>query len=219
MNTENDFRKILQNELLKRCKQNPAYSLRAFAKSLRVNHAALSQIMNNKRPLSKQMFERLAEGLSLRPEQTTPLLKNWHLNQKVSSHKSENKNEPKQNRGKEFEALKKLDDDAFALTADWYHTVLLEIGRNTKTPFSALTILLSVAHVEAGDIRDGEGTANHSSGVERQFRHPQISYRTFDGQIKTQFLNTKSDLKMRPMSDWENRENGPILLSCDGEKK
>lgn len=55
MNTEYDFKLFLQNELVSRCRKNQGYSLRAFAKSIGINHGILSLVLRNKRPLTSQM--------------------------------------------------------------------------------------------------------------------------------------------------------------------
>jgi predicted enzyme related to lactoylglutathione lyase len=43
--TDGGFRELLQRELAKRCAENPQFSLRAFAKALRIDHSTLSQIL------------------------------------------------------------------------------------------------------------------------------------------------------------------------------
>ena len=48
------LRPFLKMELDSRIKKNPSYSLRSFAKSLNISHAALSQILNGKRNLTKK---------------------------------------------------------------------------------------------------------------------------------------------------------------------
>jgi len=58
--TYKNFRIFLQNELIDRCKKKAAYSLRAFSRSLKINHAASSQILSGKRKLTKKMMMRLS---------------------------------------------------------------------------------------------------------------------------------------------------------------
>src|SRR2546421_309690 len=62
-----DFRLFLQSILVERCKKNSNYSLRAFAKSLRIDHATLSQILRGKRSLSEATKQKLGEALGLGP--------------------------------------------------------------------------------------------------------------------------------------------------------
>ncbi len=65
---EQDFRSFLQDELEKRCKKNPRFSLRAFARTLEVEPSALSKILHGKRALTPKMLMRMASQLGL-PEQ------------------------------------------------------------------------------------------------------------------------------------------------------
>ncbi len=65
---EQDFRSFLQDELEKRCKKNPRFSLRAFARTLEVEPSALSKILHGKRALTPKMLMRMASHLGL-PEQ------------------------------------------------------------------------------------------------------------------------------------------------------
>jgi hypothetical protein len=54
-------------EYRSRCKRNPQYSLRAFARDLGSDHATLSQILRNRRSLSPAMVRRIGSRLRLDP--------------------------------------------------------------------------------------------------------------------------------------------------------
>lgn len=58
---------FLRAELSERAKKNPAYSLRAFAKALKIHPATLSSILNQKRPLSTKTAVKLIRELHLDP--------------------------------------------------------------------------------------------------------------------------------------------------------
>lgn len=64
-----DFKILLQTEFEKRCQKNPRYSLRAFAKSLGVNHGILSQFLRGKRSITARSVRSLAPKLGLAPDQ------------------------------------------------------------------------------------------------------------------------------------------------------
>lgn len=68
MNQTTNFRLILQDELVARCRKNPKYSLRAFAKALEVGPSALSDMLNGKRPITQKMKHRLSLKLGLNLE-------------------------------------------------------------------------------------------------------------------------------------------------------
>jgi transcriptional regulator with XRE-family HTH domain len=56
-----DLKKVLRLTLDERRSRNTHYSLRSFAKSLSISSAALSEIMNGKRPITEKMKFRLGE--------------------------------------------------------------------------------------------------------------------------------------------------------------
>lgn len=60
-----DIASVLQSELSRRCKANPRYSLRAFARTLGVSPANLSLILNRKREASLKTVARALARLEL----------------------------------------------------------------------------------------------------------------------------------------------------------
>src|SRR4029079_10406313 len=64
-----DFRLVLQSELVSRCRVNPRYSLRAFAKALKVSPSALSAMLSGKRTITDATKKRFAIALGLGPEE------------------------------------------------------------------------------------------------------------------------------------------------------
>jgi len=64
-----DIVDILNSELDRRCKSNPLYSLRAFARTLGVSPANLSLVLNRKRAPSAKTVGRVLECLALTPLQ------------------------------------------------------------------------------------------------------------------------------------------------------
>jgi transcriptional regulator with XRE-family HTH domain len=103
-----EFRLVLQDELIKRCRNNTRYSLRAFAKSLDVAPSALSAILNGKRPITPKMKKRLglAIGLSLDDLRGSDI-------QFTDSQTN----------------YQQITFDAYALISDWYHYAILELVR------------------------------------------------------------------------------------------
>jgi transcriptional regulator with XRE-family HTH domain len=54
------LRDILGDEFSRRRRINPRYSLRAFARSVRIEHSTLSQLLRGKRPLTWKSIDRIA---------------------------------------------------------------------------------------------------------------------------------------------------------------
>ena len=65
-----DYRAILQAELAGRCRQNGRYSLRAFARDLKLAPSRLCEILSGKQGLSRAGAERVAMALGLDPQAT-----------------------------------------------------------------------------------------------------------------------------------------------------
>lgn len=59
------FSAVLRAELTRRCARNPSYSLRAFARSLAMDHATLSQLLRGRRPMTAELVQQLGERLGL----------------------------------------------------------------------------------------------------------------------------------------------------------
>jgi uncharacterized protein (TIGR02147 family) len=108
-----NFRLFLQAELVKRCKNNPNYSLRSFARSLNINHGALSRILRGQRNPSKKVFLALAQALNL----STKEIEAFSSNLKSSSQKNLK------------EGFTDLTMDSFAMMSEWYHDAILELMR------------------------------------------------------------------------------------------
>ena len=62
------MRDLLNRELAVRRERNPRYSLRAFARSLAIDHSALSQILRGRRRLTIRTIRALGSRLRLSPE-------------------------------------------------------------------------------------------------------------------------------------------------------
>lgn len=62
---QNYYKKVLENELLARCKKNPSYSLNAFAKSLGLSQSSLSKIFSQQSKLSIEKAKHVVEMLKL----------------------------------------------------------------------------------------------------------------------------------------------------------
>lgn len=104
------FRQYLQEEVSKRAKKNPTYSIRSFAKALNVESSSLSQILSGKRPLTDKMCLRFGTHLGLLPLKVRALM---------------NSNSQRSNGS--FAMFNKLNDDAFRLIADWHYYAILEL--------------------------------------------------------------------------------------------
>ncbi len=106
-----DFRLYLQEELVRRCKKNSRFSVRAFARLLGVENSALSKILAGKRKLTPPMIFRLGKKLGLGPQEISQFVIQPHL----------------ENVDTEDASFHQLTLDQFALISDWYHYAIHEL--------------------------------------------------------------------------------------------
>ncbi len=118
------YRQLLASELSRRLNQNPKYSLRAFAKSLRFDVAALSKILARKKSLSFKAANRIATQLNLEPQQHSEFLNS------VASELSQKSMQRVSPKLKDFRAsaVHEIDLSAFHVISDWYHYGILELS-------------------------------------------------------------------------------------------
>lgn len=110
------MRLILQDALATRCAGNPHYSLRSFARFLAISPAALSALINGKRPITDKMKERLGLKLGLSLEQLAKIKAKPHGNSKLKPHR--------QAAGKPFH---QVTIDIFNIISEPYHYALMEL--------------------------------------------------------------------------------------------
>lgn len=108
------FREFLQQELARRCAANPHYSLRAFAKSLSVDHSTLSQILRGRRRLTGEMIRTLACELKLPESEIESFVA---LEDRVGNDDVWERH------------VRQLRDEALEVIAQWHHFAILELVR------------------------------------------------------------------------------------------
>ncbi len=115
MKNPNNPAAFLAEELETRKKRNPGYSLRAFAKSLDMSPAQVSQLLNGKRNFTPAMLSKLSEALRLSPKEERELITQAALAKSSI----------------ESVAIKKhkIKEDEFQLIAQWYHFAILSLSK------------------------------------------------------------------------------------------
>ena len=111
-----DLRLLLCDELARRCRTNPRYSMRAFARSLKLSHSLLSMILSHKRALSKSAARKIVAALELNPELARDAL--------ARVGKARAAAEKMQEAAKTF---REVDLDFFSIIADWYSYAILSL--------------------------------------------------------------------------------------------
>jgi uncharacterized protein (TIGR02147 family) len=105
---------ILLQELARRRTRNSAYSLRAFARDLQVGVTTLSDVLGDKRSLSKTNLQKVIARLSVSPAEAEKLWGDYR----------ETVNKPL-----EIDDRTLLDEDTFRLIADWQYLAILNLAK------------------------------------------------------------------------------------------
>jgi|SaaInlStandDraft_7_1057024.scaffolds.fasta_scaffold46643_2 uncharacterized protein (TIGR02147 family) len=130
-----DFTTYLQEELVLRCKNNPAYSLRSFANNLDISPSFLSKILNRKRRVTDKVFKKLTTHLKL----DSYTLKSF--NQRMYG-----------NEDLDY-SLYDINLEYFKVISDWYHFALLELlkvdGFNDSYDWMATRLGINANHVQS----------------------------------------------------------------------
>lgn len=131
------FRGLLQEELLRRCRDNPGYSLRSFATTLQVSPSSLSRMLRGEREISTEMKSRLGKRLGIPPHRLEELPTD-------ASAKNKSPHLPGNN-------FKQLAADTFAVMSDWYHYAILELTNlknfESTSQWVAKTLGITVSEV------------------------------------------------------------------------
>jgi plasmid maintenance system antidote protein VapI len=117
-----DFRRFLQQELVRRCRGNPRYSLRSFARALSIEPSALSKILRGRRAVTPAMFASLSQKLALTAEQAEALRPAQPVLRALA--RGAGGDEPAEPSDSGY---RQLTLDTFHLISDWYHYAILEL--------------------------------------------------------------------------------------------
>jgi uncharacterized protein (TIGR02147 family) len=211
-------RTYLQDELIRRCKTNPRYSLRSFAKHLQMNPSLLSKILRGQVGVSSKRFEKICERMALGPTERSQLA--IAEDRKRTFKKQDHLFRELKNTSTQMRDMA----DQFQVIADWYHYAILELvavqGFQSDERWIAKTLGITYSEVvEArerlmrlgmlevdtdGHWRDSSGNVSNSSG-----QYTSIALR----KLQTQVLNLAlGALETVPV---ERRLQGSMTLAID----
>jgi uncharacterized protein (TIGR02147 family) len=124
----NDYKTILKEELAARCRQNPRYSLRAFARDLKLAPSRLSEILSGKQGLSRPAAEKVARALGYGQgeiERFCDLVESIHARSK----KDRDNARVRLKRHALPTDVHQVQVDIFKAISDWYHFGILELTK------------------------------------------------------------------------------------------
>lgn len=111
---------FLHRELDRRIETNPRYSMRSFARSLKMSPGELSEILRGKRGVSLKSVMKVATSLGLTKSETKYLVGLHHNEQQVSAGWIEEEETNKS-------PAHQVDEDLFKLISKWYHLAILNL--------------------------------------------------------------------------------------------
>lgn len=152
MQLRTDYREWMKETLKERVENNPAYSLRAFARDLKLSPASISLILNGRKGLSKPSAERVARSMGL-----TPTEQEYFKALVLVKH-------ARTEAGKEMAKAKlghlvltkqkhSLEADQFQVIANWYHFGILQLT-HLKNFRSDVTWIARQLDIPESDTRD-----------------------------------------------------------------
>jgi uncharacterized protein (TIGR02147 family) len=212
------IRTYLQDELVRRCKTNPRYSLRSFAKHLQMNPSLLSKILRGQVGVSPKRFDKVCERMSLGPVERAKLA--TAEDRKRTFKKQEHLFRELKNTSTQMRDMA----DQFQVIADWYHYAILELvsteGFESDERWIAKTLGITYSEVVEARERlirlsmleitpegkwiDNSGNVSNSSG-----QYTTIALRKLQSQVLNLALNA---LETVPV---EKRLQGSMTLAID----
>jgi len=125
-----------------RKRKNPAYSVRSFARGLKVSAATLSQLMSGKRPLGQDTARRLADAFMLSPQE-----RDWLFASTVKGNPSRKKVSEEEKEHNFFS----IEEEEFQLISNWQHFAILALANveDNRAESSWISKRLGISKMEA----------------------------------------------------------------------
>jgi len=120
----NNFRLLLQDEFEARCKRNPQYSLRSFARAISIQSGALSEIMRGKRKITKSTIKKIGNNLKLTETQIENYIEQNRIQDSID--KSSRRVEDAELSATTYD---QMNVDEFHYLTDIIYTLILEISK------------------------------------------------------------------------------------------
>lgn len=119
-----DYRQFLVDELQRRQKRNPAYSLRAFSRDLGIGSSRLSEIVNGKVGLSEERAVVIAQRLQLAESEKAlfvDLVQSEHARSNIARQAAQSRLQAR------LAGARDLNTEEFSLISDWQNLAFMEL--------------------------------------------------------------------------------------------
>lgn len=107
---QESLRQALNQKFLEKRSLNSAYSVRAYARKLKISSGALSAILNGKRAVSAKLGKRLSSEMGLSPEESAAVLFGERSSVSESS-------------------ISRMEESQFRAIVEWYHFAILSLAK------------------------------------------------------------------------------------------
>lgn len=122
------YQDYLKNELSERININPRYSLRSFAKSLKIDAGDLSRILNGTKVLTPELARKILGKLSLSRDETEDFMSSIaEAYEKKGVLRKSSGLKSIMLKAKNKNVTKDIGVDVFKVISDWYHFAILQL--------------------------------------------------------------------------------------------
>lgn len=203
-NTPPDIVSFLRAEFAKRCRSNPRYSLRAYAKSLDLDQSLLSKILRGTRQLSNRKLDDVGRRLGLSPAEIQALSRETKSRSESYSYQQ-------------------VAEDVFNVISDWYHFALLELLKveSPKCSSGRLASRLGIHATEVDEALARLERLGYLQATEQGWVLQSPNNSWSDLEVTTAARRNLQKSLLRKSIDaidnmnFEVRENGSLTIACD----
>lgn len=125
------IQKILISKYEEMRLRNPQFSRRAFSKRLGISPGAISELFNGQRQISLKLAERIADRLTLNPQERADIFSLFREKKKLKEEKKLKKSKAPEKSDDVDPDYLQLSLDQFKVIGDWYHYGILSLLRTT----------------------------------------------------------------------------------------
>lgn len=199
------IRTAIQREFLDRCKKNPAYSLRAFAKYLEIDQSFLTRILKGQRSITTSFAHSVGSKLGLKPAQVKSL-----FNAGTAA----------------MPGFLPLADDEFEIISDWRHFAVLELVKTKGfvLDYQAMAKRLDIHVEEVRDVLERLQRLNFTQIKNKKVKllSPNTTWTnsqtTTDARKQFQRSLIAKSLEAIDHVPFEDRENGSVTLAINSKR-
>ncbi|MGE0173253.1 MAG: DUF4423 domain-containing protein [Oligoflexales bacterium] len=109
----------LADEYARRKETNPSYSIRSYAADLGLTKTVMTDLLHEKRALSRRAAKQIASKLGFSPAETEQFLKDLGIRPTRRTEKSE--------KSEQELTIRQLKEDQWRLISDWYHIAIMRL--------------------------------------------------------------------------------------------